>query len=83
MTIEFNEIARRYDIIKDSDSTASREDITNIVMASVSMTASEFDAVVLQAKVDIVVQKALSEELPTRSGVDMTLDILRAKYNKH
>jgi hypothetical protein len=94
MTIPFNEIKRRYDVIKASDSTATRGEIETLVKASIGMTADEFDALVFQAKVDIVVQKALSSVEAVAesaveasgavdaSGLDITTQILKAKYGK-
>ncbi|MGJ7513638.1 hypothetical protein ACSFE6_04790 [Pseudomonas baetica] len=92
MTIGFNEIARRRAVIQKSDITATDDGINKIVLASIGMTASEFDAVVFQAKVDDVIQKAyeqleqtasVEKIVPeTKSTFDITVNILKAKYVK-
>lgn len=92
MSIDLNELKRRRAIIVTDAPDASRVVLNNILTASLGLTASEFDAAVFQAKVDVVVQKANSEfdarralsevEPVAKTSYDITTEILEAKYAK-
>jgi len=83
MTITFDELKRRRTVITSSAPDTPSAEVSNILTASLGMTAGEFDAVVQQAKENAVIQKAaIQKSLGAKTTYDITTEILKAKYAK-
>lgn len=70
------ELKRRRAILKSSAPNITTTEMNNILTASLAMTVGEFDAVVSQAKADVIVEPI------AKTSHDITTEILKAKYAK-